>query len=475
MTQSGDTVESPSTTDPGPPRRSWRPLVVRLHFYAGVLIAPFILIAALTGGLYAMAPSIERVVYGDILTVPESGTPIALSDQAAAAQNAFPALTMTGMRPAADPGESTRVYFTDPSLNEDLRRAVFVDPYTGRVLGDEASWLGYLPVSTWLDGFHRHLQLGEPGRVYSELAASWLWVVALGGVVLWLTKAAAERRRNRPGRVLRLDRSLKGRARTMNWHGSTGVWLLAALLFLSATGITWSTYAGEHVTELRSAMEWKRPALDTALTPAAAGVPDEHAGHTGHMAPMSGPGPVDFDAVLTAATDAGVQLPVEMTLPAAAGQGVGVAELDKPYRLTTNAASVDPATNTVTSEIDYWRDYSVVAMLADWGIRGHMGLLFGLLNQLLLLGTAVALAAVIIGGYRMWWQRRPTRGSAWAVGRPPVRGGLRRLSPVAIGVLVTTAVVVGWLLPLLGISLAAFVILDLALGAAKRRKELSDA
>ncbi len=51
MTQSGDTVESPSTTDPSPPQRSWRPFVMRLHFYAGVLIAPFILIAALTGGL----------------------------------------------------------------------------------------------------------------------------------------------------------------------------------------------------------------------------------------------------------------------------------------------------------------------------------------------------------------------------------------------------------------------------------------
>ncbi|MBJ7463435.1 MAG: PepSY domain-containing protein [Mycolicibacterium sp.] len=477
MTQTGDTVDSTSHTDPAPPRRSWRPFVVRLHFYAGVLIAPFILIAAVTGGLYAMAPSIERVIYGDILTVSESGRPIPLGDQAAAAQNAFPALTMTGMRPAADPKESTRVYFADPALDEELQRAVFVDPYTGRVLGDEASWLGYLPVSTWLDGFHRHLNLGEPGRIYSELAASWLWVVALGGVVLWLTKAAAERRRNRPGRVLRVDRSLKGRARTMNWHGTTGVWLLAALLFLSATGITWSTYAGEHVSDLRAAMNWKRPALDTALTPVNAVVPDEHAGHTGHTAPVTGAAPsvVDYEAVLRAAAGTGVHLPLEVTLPAEPGQGIGVAEIDKPYRLTTNAASVDPVTNTVTSEIDYWRDYSVVAMLADWGIRGHMGLLFGLLNQLLLLGVAVALVAVIIGGYRMWWQRRPTRGSAWAVGRPPVRGGLRRLSPVTIGVLVVTAVAVGWFLPLLGISLAAFVVADLALGAAKQRKERTDA
>ena len=476
MTIPDDTVETPSTTQPAPPRRSWRPFVMRLHFYAGVLIAPFILIAAVTGGLYAMAPTIERVVYGDLLTVGASGQPLPLGDQAAAAQNAFPDLTMTGMRPPADADASTRIDFADPTLDEELLRSVFVDPYTGRVLGDEATWLGYLPLSTWLDGFHRHLNLGEPGRVYSELAASWLWVVALGGLVLWLTKAAAERRRGRPGRVLRADRSRTGRARTMNWHGSTGVWLLAALLFLSATGITWSTYAGEHVTELRSAMEWKRPVLDTALTPQTSVVADEHAGHTGHSASAAGaPAAIDYEAVLRAAAGAGVQQPVELALPTEAGQGVRVAELEKPYRLTTNVASVDPATNTVSSEIDYWRDYSVVAMLADWGIRGHMGLLFGLLNQLLLLGVAVALVAVIIGGYRMWWQRRPTRGSAWAVGRPPVRGRLRRLSPAAIVGLAVAAVAVGWFLPLLGISLAAFVVVDLILGATKKRKERTDA
>jgi uncharacterized iron-regulated membrane protein len=25
----------------------------------------------------------------------------------------------------------------------------------------------------------------EPGRLYTELAASWLWVLVLGGLVLW--------------------------------------------------------------------------------------------------------------------------------------------------------------------------------------------------------------------------------------------------------------------------------------------------
>jgi hypothetical protein len=52
----------PADAAPAPARRTWaplRPLILRLHFYAGVLIAPFLLLAAATGFLYA-APSRPR-------------------------------------------------------------------------------------------------------------------------------------------------------------------------------------------------------------------------------------------------------------------------------------------------------------------------------------------------------------------------------------------------------------------------------
>ena len=160
-------------------------------------------------------------------------------------------------------------------------------------------------------------------------------------------------------------------------------------------------------------------------------------------------------------------------MPAGPGEGIGVAEIEKPYRLTTNAVALDPADLSVTNHIDYRRDYSTIAKLADWGIRMHMGFLFGLLNQLLLFGVALALVTVIVRGYRMWWQRRPTRGSQWALGRPPLRGGIRRMHPAAVAVGVLTVAAVGWFLPLLGISLAAFVVLDAVIGTVKNRRARS--
>jgi len=442
-----------------------------MHFYSGALVGPFILIAALTGALYALAPTIERVVYGDVITVEPGPAALPLSQQAAVARAAFPDLEMSGMRPAPTPDGSTRVYFTDRALGEDDRRAVFVDPYSGRVLGDEVSWFGSLPLSTWLDGLHRNLQLGEPGRIYSELAASWLSVIALGGLYLWFARSRTERRRARAGSLLTVDRRVTGRARTLNWHGATGVWVLAALLFLSATGITWSTYAGANFGAIQAALNSDTPELDTALagsqTPAGTGEGHQGHGQMPEATERDAVGSIDFDQAVKAANDAGVTAPVEVDVPAEPGHAIGVTEVDLPYRLTSDAVAVDPATGTVTSAVDYWRDYPLVAKLTDWGIRGHMGNLFGLLNQFVLLCVAAGLLTVIVRGYRMWWQRRPTRGSDWAVGRPPLRGGIRRLHPAAVAGIVVATVALGWFLPLLGISLAAFLVVDLAIGAVK--------
>ncbi|MBL0888735.1 PepSY domain-containing protein [Myceligenerans sp. I2] len=76
---------------------------------------------------------------------------------------------------------------TVPGLGPGEARAVFVDPGTGEVRGDLTVYgtSGALPLRTWVDQLHRNLHLGDPGRLYSELAASWLGIVALAGLGLF--------------------------------------------------------------------------------------------------------------------------------------------------------------------------------------------------------------------------------------------------------------------------------------------------
>ncbi|MDI9894599.1 PepSY domain-containing protein [Rhodococcus sp. IEGM 1381] len=464
--------------DPSPPTRpttsrSWRPLILRLHFYAGILIAPFILIATISGGLYAVAPTIEQLVYRDYLHVDDTGPALPVTEQIRAAQAERPDLTVAAVRPAADPGDTTRVLFTDPSLGESQRLAVFIDPATATSVGELPVYgsSSALPVRTWISELHRHLHLGEPGRLYSELAASWLWVIALGGLYLWFERYRRNRHR---AKLLTFDRKSKGRNRSLNWHGVAGIWIAVGLIFLSATGLTWSTYAGENVTELRSALSWTTPAVTTTIGSSDAATTD-HSGHGGHSMEM----PADastiennvgrIDSVLDIAQANGIDGAVEASIPTSADAAFVVAETRQPWVMSNNSISIDGSAGTVI-DTQYFSDWRLAAKLSAWGIQLHMGTLFGVANQLALLALAVALASVIIRGYMMWWKRRPTKSTGLTAGRPPLRGGIRRISPMSVVVLAVVAVGVGWFVPLLGLSLVAFLAVDVVLGSIRRSR-----
>jgi uncharacterized iron-regulated membrane protein len=422
------------TTTATPPRTSfaWRGLFLRLHFYAGVLVGPFVLIAALTGVLYALTPQLESWVYSDQLRVPVSAQQLPLSRQIDAAVATSPGGSLVAVRPAPEPGDTTRVLFAEKGLGESERRAVFVDPGTGRVTGDLVVYgsSGSLPLRMTLSQLHRNLMLGEPGRLYSELAASWLWVVALGGLVLWITRARNSKR--------------------IRTHGLIGVWVLAGALFLSATGLTWSAYAGENVATLRKALNWTTPSLKM---PGAGGDHSEHDSHT-----STGTGHSDVDTVLWAARASGIDAePVEIGLPAEAGGAWKVAEIGRGW--PTQVDSVAIQDGAVVSSVNF-ADYPFAAKLTRWGIDAHMGVLFGWPNQLVLLLLGGGLVWLVVLGYRMWWKRRPTRG----FGRPTPRGQWRKAPPAALAGLGAGALLVGWFVPLLGISLVVFLVIDAVLG-----------
>ena len=210
---------SSPTTDQGRKQQTpaglspYRAFLLRLHFYAGVFVGPFLLVAALSGGLYAIAPTMEQFVYRSYLHTNSTGDALAVSDQVRAAEAQRPDLTVTAVRPAVEPGETTRVMFDDPTLGDSERHAVFIDPVTATSRGELTVYgsSGALPLRTWIDQLHRSLHLGEPGRIYSELAASWLWLIAVAGVLLWWNRF--RRRSERDGaksRLLTIDPGSRG-------------------------------------------------------------------------------------------------------------------------------------------------------------------------------------------------------------------------------------------------------------------------
>ncbi|MCZ9298139.1 PepSY-associated TM helix domain-containing protein [Corynebacterium hesseae] len=444
-------------------RTALRSFIQRIHFYGGMFVGPFILIAALTGCLYAMAPTLEKVVYHDVLTVPTVENPLSLEEQIQAAQHEHPDMPVTQVWPATTPTDSTRVLVSDESIDESLQRTVFINPATAEVIGDYPTYsgLGEMPLRRWISSLHESFHLGKVGELYSELAASWLWVMACGGLYMWwirrrpknkaTTKAAQQPKRSARWKATRL-------------HSTIGAWIFIGLLGLSATGITWSGLAGGNVDSLVERMHWKATPINTALHGTTVETHEHtgHEGHEGHGASASTSVAADAERVLATGRAEGLTGPLRLYPPEDAHSAWQVSERWVEWRTTSDAISVDGTTGEVIDRQPF-SSLPLFSKLSSWGIYLHMGIMFGLPLQIALLALGLATAALVVLGYYMWWKRRPrflpTAHFSWAT------TGLGALFAATVGVF----------LPLLGITLAAFLVLDVILIHTPRQKKLVNA
>lgn len=435
-------------------------LMRRLHFSIGLFIGPFIFAAALTGTLYVLTPQLENYLYAQQLTTNAPGPAQPLSKQVdAALRYAGEQAKIAAVRPAPGDTETTRVMFRFADSAPSETRAVFIDPKTLAVRGDLTVYgtSGILPLRTTLDYLHRSLLLGDIGRNYSELAASWLWVAALGGVLLWAVQRTP--RRSKTDRASRTQRLLRLRA----WHSLLGVALLVGLLFFSATGLTWSRWAGENINALRAHYGWLTPAVNTQLDGSMPPMMmDEHAEHHGghmmHHAPDAPLSAAQFDGVLAAARASGIDAAkLEIRPSYQTNKAWIVGEIDRRWPSQVDSVAVDPHSWRVTDKVEF-AQFGLLAKLTRWGVDAHMGILFGVANQLILALFGLALCVLIVLGYRLWWQRRPAQPrhnpadtliDAW-----------RRMSLSLRFLLSVVLVLLAFSLPVMGVSLVLFLLLD---------------
>jgi uncharacterized iron-regulated membrane protein len=195
----------------------------------------------------------------------------------------------------------------------------------------------------------------------------------------------------------------------MGWHGATGVWLSVALLFISATGLTWSSHAGARFQAAVVTVKGSTPELSA------------------EPVPVREASLVTVQATVDTAHAVGLTGLLKITVPAEPGAPFTVAENAGTWPVQRDAVSLDPYTGAITETV-LWRDWPVMAKLTRIGILAHMGSLFGLVSQLALAAMALGLLSVLFWGYRMWWQRRPTRAGRVRLAPPVQRGNLRALS-----------------------------------------------
>jgi uncharacterized iron-regulated membrane protein len=421
-----------------------RLLARRLHFLAGIVVAPFLLVLCLTGLVYVFSPQIHASLYHAQLYVADVGgirRPVA--EQVAAALTAHPEGRLAAVITPSDVDRTTRVVLSVPGSRS---RAVFVDPYTNYINGELTTTGSHLlPANTWLRQLHGNLHLGEPGRIYAELAASWLPLIIVGGLVLWL--AQPRRRKRVTARELLLP-SFRGAgwSRLRGVHGPLGLWLAAGLLVGAVSALAMSQFAGGRADRSTDPSRMDAPTLAERPVPV----------------PGADAKPVGIDRAIAASGLTGELL---VTPPSGPGDVYTVAERSSGLPIRKDSVAIDPYTAEVTERVG-WRDYSPAAKVRTLGAEFHTGTLFGLANQIVVTLLAIGLVVLIVLGYRMWWVKNPYQ-SRWSQAPPPTWRQLPRQA-LLLGLAVVAALT--WMMPVFGASLAVFVAADAVLRrvAAKR-------
>ncbi|QCI79605.1 PepSY domain-containing protein [Hankyongella ginsenosidimutans] len=213
-------------TNPGAYRAIWR-----WHFYAGLMVAPFVLLLSLTGALYLFDREIEGIVYADRMHVPAVRAPLPLLDQQAAVLRAYPGVTVKRIVLPERPTDAGQWLVARDGVDT----LVFVDPGSGRVTGDiDPEWRLMAVVRR----IHGTLLAGQVGSYIVELMACWTLIMLGTGLILWWPRHW----RLRGVFVPRL--AARGRRFWRDLHAIPAMVNALLVMGLILTGLPWSAFWG---------------------------------------------------------------------------------------------------------------------------------------------------------------------------------------------------------------------------------------
>jgi len=419
----------------------------RWHFYAGLLVVPLILILSVTGAIYLFKPQAERWEERSWQALPTAGA-VSPNAQVDAALAAFPGSRFNSYRLPQDPGDAAMVHLAMPDGRS--MRDVFVSP-RGEVVGSLDPSGRIMAI---VHDIHGQLLLGHRGSWIVELAASWAIVMILTGLYLWWPRG-----RGMAG-VLWPRLREGGRLFWRDLHAVTGFWVAGLALVLLVTGLPWADAWGSAFKWARAELGWVKGKQDWTIggrAPAPEG--DEHAGHD-HAAMLkmqaAGVPMQSLDTVVVMAKRENMAFPVVVTPPGAAGrfgkpgEMAWVVRSDAQNRPLRMSITYDMATGRELKR-EVFADKHVIDRVIGYGIAWHEGQLFGWINQLIGVLTALMLITLTVSGFVMWRKRKP----AAVLGAPPPSREPARLK----GVLAITGVL-ALLMPLFALSLAVMALFD---------------
>ena len=197
-----------------------------VHLILGLSSGIVLFIVAITGCIVAFEEELKSVVYADYYEVkPTTSTSLSLEKVVDIAQKEYPTINVKNIHVKPLKTSSIEIVFQND-------QTVFVNPYTGVVLGNMNEDEGFFGIALEL---HKNLCLGETGKTITAISALLFFILLISGIILWWPRKKTQLKQH-----LVIKRGVNWRKKNFDLHRVLGFYASWIILFTVLSGLVWA-------------------------------------------------------------------------------------------------------------------------------------------------------------------------------------------------------------------------------------------
>jgi len=392
------------------------------HVIAGLISAPFIILLAITGGIYLFKDIYEKPKYEHIITVQPQVKAFTFEEQRQVADSI---LGKPHNAMIVSSNDSQAVEFVSGRFGH--KKSTYINPYTNKLIGRIAASDG---VMYKVRKLHGELLLGTTGTLVVELIASWMVVLLITGMFVWWPA----RKWNLKGFFIpRFNNGKQILLRDI--HAITAFWISTLLLLVLAGAFPWTDVVGANFKKVQEI-------TNTGFPKSWMGI---------GLSEQTKQEVIPLDVIVRKAKELNLLGEVKIDFPKGPS---GVYSVGNTYHLDLGQQQKYHY-NQYTGELVRHQNWDEVGFLMRgrmWLMAFHQGQ-FGVWNWWLMLFIAIILVISSIAAILSYFSKKPK--GKWVVPKVPESF---IVSPLVIIFIVVLAI----LFPLFGISALLIVIIKKA-------------
>lgn len=393
------------------------------HYIGGVISLPFVLILALTGGIYLFKPNYEDHPLKKIKHVDITETRLSFENLKQIADNEAIKKPNSMIIPKSD-AEATEFI----SGRFGSKSSLYIDPYTGAIKGEV--------IVSKTDMFkirklHGELLMGKIGTKIVELVASWMVVLLLTGLYIFWPPKGHLKRIIAP----RIDQGKRIFFRDL--HGILGFWFSGVLILILAGGFPWTDVFGTSFKKIQEITH--------------TGYPPEWTGKGIQSTPKDTQ--ISLDNVVHIAKKLELKGEVTLEFPKDKSGFYSISNRNPQDLSSQQKIIIDSYSGSIIKH-SQWSDVGVLMRARMWLMAFHQGE-FGLWNFILILITAIGLTFMSISALISLILKK--RNTKFGIPKVPANFRLNYI-------ILTLIIILGLILPLFGLSLMIIMIVTFSRG-----------